>query len=73
MDMEQTQEEEQEHLGDKRMTNLEQTIRKYAFTHDCDMDEAAYRVLVDILHDVSIGRSREGLYDRLFSTESPAK
>lgn len=45
---------------------LERRIRTYAFTHQCDLDTAAYKVLRDITSEITQNRKTEGLYDSLF-------
>ena len=48
------------------LTPLEQRIRNYAFLHNCDMDEATFKVLVEVVNETSKNRKTEGLYDKLF-------
>ena len=45
---------------------LERKVKTYAFTHQCDLDTAAYKVLRDITSETNMTRNTEGLYDRLF-------
>lgn len=51
------------------MTELQNMIRNYAFSHDCDFDRATYKVLRDIVAETGIKRDEAGLYDRLFGED----
>lgn len=50
------------------MTELEKRIRTYAFNHNVGLDEAAYRVMVEVVHSTN-NSNAEGLYDRLFGED----
>lgn len=50
-------------------TPLQRRIKTYAFTHQCDLDTAAYKVLRDITSEITMTRKTEGLYDGLFGGE----
>lgn len=52
------------------MTALENEIRKYAYIHECDMDMATYRVMIDQINEIQRNRSCKGLYDRFFKEAS---
>lgn len=47
------------------ITPIEEKIRTYAFTHQCDFDEATYKVLAELMYSLA-NHDVEGLYDRLF-------
>ena len=51
---------------------LERKVKTYAFTHQCDLDTAAYKVLRDITSEITMTRKTEGLYDGLFGGEEDA-
>lgn len=51
------------------MTELQNMIRNYAFSHDCDFDRATYKVLRDIVAETGMKRDEAGLYDRLFGED----
>ena len=51
------------------MVELQNMIRNYAFQHNCDFDEATYKVLRNMVSEVTANRSAEGLYDRLFGED----
>ena len=44
-------------------------IMTYAFNHGVDVDEATYKVLVEIREEVGRQASTKGLFDRLFGGE----
>lgn len=48
---------------------LRDRIRAYAFQHDCDLDEATYKVLAEIRNEIMTRKTKAGLYDSLFGTE----
>lgn len=48
---------------------LERRIKTYAFTHNCDLDEAFYKVIKEVSSELSMTTKKEGLYDRYFGTE----
>ena len=50
-------------------TPIEQRIRKYAFLHNCDLDDATRKVFIEVMSEINAARTTEGLYDRLFKTE----
>ena len=50
------------------MTMIEKKIRTYAFNHNVGLDEAAYRVMVEVVHGTN-NSNAEGLYDRLFGED----
>ena len=51
-------------------TPIEQRIRKYAFIHNCDLDEATRKVLIEVMSEINSARTTEGLYDKLFTDEN---
>lgn len=51
------------------MTELQNMIRNYAFSHDYDFDRATYKVLRDIVAETGMKRDEAGLYDRLFGED----
>ena len=51
---------------EKMDSPLERRIKTYAFTHQCDLDTASYKVLRDITSEITQNRKTEGLYDSLF-------
>ena len=51
-------------------TPIEQRIRKYAFIHNCDLDEATRTVLIEVMSEINSARTTEGLYDKLFTDEN---
>jgi len=51
------------------MTGIQNMIRNYAFSHDCDFDEATYKVMQKVLQEAQMKRDVEGLYDRLFGED----
>ena len=49
------------------MSELDRMIRTYAFTHDCDLDHAAWHVLRKLVRELETSaKEPEGLYDRIF-------
>lgn len=48
---------------------LQDRIRAYAFQHDCDLDEATYKVLAEIRNEIMTRKTKAGLYYSLFGTE----
>ena len=50
------------------MTMIEKKIRTYAFNHNVGLDEAAYRVMTEVIHSTN-NSNAEGLYDRLFGED----
>lgn len=55
------------------MKGLEKRIKTYAFVHQCDLDEATYKVLVEIVFECKVARTSEGLYDKLSGVETENK
>ena len=52
--------------GDE-MSELDRMIRTYAFTHDCDLDHAAWHVLRKLVRELEMSANEpEGLYDKIF-------
>ena len=50
-------------------TPIEGKVLAYAFLHNCDTDEATFKVLVDVVNETSKDRKTEGLYDKLFQEQ----
>ena len=55
------------------MGELKKRIKTYAFVHQCDLDEATYKVLLEIVNECRDERSTEGLFDKLSGVETEGK